>query len=291
MASKRNSSKSETPDEKTFGVVLIAFGDVAYYYMAYNLAFSIKFYSPDVPIAIQVADLRKFEAALSAEKRSYFDEIIEFHYEGSPADVKLNIDGFCVYDRSLYLDVDTFCVKDIAPLFEELKGKDYVFHNNNADNLWAKQETIRQHYGIEEKTELYSVNSSVQYIERGEKSFEVFEKARELFSNPIPLGSLKNKWGKTQPDELYLNVALSVLNHDTYFKNPPVFFATRPSIQPNEVQYEYYFLSYFGPRGHTPPTYTNWIDRRLHNMHLEKCQRHTNNSQIPNLLKSKFANR
>lgn len=290
MAKKVSAKSDITPDEKTFGVILIAFGKSAYIYMAYNLAMSIKFYSPDVKVCLHVADENLFKVSLSPDKQKVFDEVHGFHYKGNPAEVKLNIDGFCVYDRSLYLDVDTFAIKDIAPLFDELNGNEYLVHNNNADNLWAKPETIYKHYGLE-NIPLYSVNSSVQYIEKGETSFKIFEKARELYANPVPLNQLKNSWGKQQPDELYMNVALSILKHDPSFEMVPVFFATRPSLVPHKIQDEYYFLSYFGPRGHTPASYTNWIDSRLNTMHQERGTKHTNNCFIGNLLRDKHANR
>ena len=65
MAKKRTTQHNEQPPaEQSVGVVLLAFGHSAYYQMAYNLAFSIKYYSADVPITLYVDDVAKFEKAL-----------------------------------------------------------------------------------------------------------------------------------------------------------------------------------------------------------------------------------
>lgn len=291
---KKVTEKSITPSDKTFGVILIAFGHASYFKQAYNLAYSIRHYNKTLPITIHVDSIDLFNTTISFEKQAVFSSIEVFDRSKfkDNADVKLHIDKFCTYDCSLYLDTDTVCLNDPEFLFEGLKSKDYVVHSNNAPMLWATDKAVSEHYGINEP--LLSINSSVQYIEKGEMSTAIFEKARGLFSKPIPISHLKNSWGKTQPDELYLNIAISVLKTHSSFEVLPVcFIHAKSTVKPpyHKIKSEYAFISYFGPQGHTPYQYIESMDNDLASMHKAKNQVHTGQFKIGNLLKYKHANR
>jgi hypothetical protein len=63
------------------GVVLFAFGKQGYYQAAYNLAYSIKYHSPSVKIALFVDDIKKledgFKSADGAVKMKLFKVLID----------------------------------------------------------------------------------------------------------------------------------------------------------------------------------------------------------------------
>jgi len=283
-------TKTTTP-ENSFGVVLIAFNH-AYFHKAYNLAFSIHYFNPDIKITVHVDSVYDFNIALADWKSKEFDQVVEHkEYFRDFAEVKLNIDRFAVYDRSLYLDVDTICLKDIAPLFEQLKDSDYKTEVNTDFMLWATREQTEKHYGFTPDDYIPSTNSSVQYIAKGGTATKIFDAARAAHSNPIPVKELYNTWGGTQPDELYLNVGIAKNRFDAAFEKGPVFFTTKISHEYEKLKDFYYFLSYFGPRGHTPYYYTNYMDVELKRMQQERGQRHTNESRVSNLINFKYANK
>lgn len=287
---KTRKKKENTPDglQDSFGVILIAFGHYAYYEQAYNLAFSIKTHSPDVKIALHAENIALLHTRVNELQRTVFDEVMPLDTSkfNSPAAIKLGIYDLCVFDRNLYLDVDTIALRDISPIFEVLKGNPYLVHVNGGKMLWMDDKKAKELFNID--GEIVSVNSSIQYIEKGKQAQSVFDLANQLYKSPVPNNQLKNSWGTQQPDELYLNIALTKLEFDPSFKFPPVLFTTKTSIQPHMIEDEYYFLSYFGPKGHTPYSYVHFIDAKLKRWHEQAGQRHT--MKVENTLKFKHAN-
>ena len=299
MAKKRTTQHNEQPPaEQSVGVVLLAFGHSAYYQMAYNLAFSIKYFTEKIPITIYVDDVAKFEKALLTQHRSVFDEVRTNDLIGSDyASIKLNLDRFRAYTHTLYLDVDSVALRDVSPLLASLKSVDYAVHINGTYRLsdgdlfnqmwWATPAQIWDQYKLKDTDVLYSANSSIQWLT--DKSTPIFEAAREAYSNPIPVANLRKSWGSGQPDELYLNIALARLRIDPSFPVDSMVFRTKINELPHTLPESYDFMSYFGPQGHTAYYYIQWLDGRLRTMHQNKGQVH--HFKISNLLKHKHANK
>ena len=306
-------------EEKTRGVILLAFGKRSYYYAAYNMADSIKAHSPNVKILILTDSIGRFSHDLKG-RLDVFDEIVEISndimYEGtfkkfSPAKVKLSLFKFLSFDYNIYLDVDGICLKDINPLFDELiaQGKSYSAHtvgyhtikegNDILSMQWAWANDIWEHYKLSEETILPAINSSLQFIAKDEKAEAIYNKALELFENPIPVEKLRMKWGGGQPDELYMNIALAVLGIDPAMSGGGSldnsekghihfcrFYNTFLGYQP--IIDNFYIQSYYGGRNFTPSSIIEWLDKLLIKSHYARGKNHA--FKISQIIKDKHAN-
>ena len=108
------------------GVVLFAFGKVGYYQAAYNLAYSIKYHSPNVKISLFVDDIKKCKNA-TGDINNYVDSLNEIEHSDlyvdgkfDPAMLKVSLYKYLPFKNNLYLDVDAICLKDIQPLIDDL---------------------------------------------------------------------------------------------------------------------------------------------------------------------------
>jgi hypothetical protein len=311
-------SEKTNTKEKTRGVLLLAFGKRGYYFAAYNLAFSIKYHSKDIKITL----LTDNASALTSQIRKqtqYFDEIIEvpkeLMYTGSmkkfePGRVKVNMYQFLKYDYNMYLDVDSICLKDINPLFDIFinSGKYYAAHtvgyhtidkgNDIPSMQWAYANDIWQKYGLDKDAVLPAINSSIAFIAKGKESKALLDKAAQLFEDPIPLESLRMKWGGGQPDELYFNIAMAILNHDPkveggYSINDSetgfMHFCRSFTGKLHEIKDSFYFQSYYGGKKFTPPIITEWLEKLLIKWHYEVKSNHY--FKISEIIKDKHANK
>jgi lipopolysaccharide biosynthesis glycosyltransferase len=298
MASKKQ--KENTSADQSVGVVLIAFGSAQYFQMAYNLAYSIKHFNKSIQIAVYIDSRANFNKALLPSQHWVFDFIEETSDKfGQYAELKLNIDKYCRFDKSLYLDVDSIAVRDIEPLLVSLDSIDYAVHVNGKYQLsdgekfpqmwWAKPADIWEHYKLPEDATLWSVNSSIQWITSGKQSKEIYEKARKAYKNAIPVTKLLKTWGNGQPDELYLNIALAQSDFDPSFPIDAMLFRAKIMELPHTIPASYDFMSYFGPQGHTAYYYVQWMDNMLRTYHQKDGLKHY--YKIQNILKYKHANR
>src|SRR5690606_11195255 len=290
-----------TPGEQSSGVILVAFGNRIYYFQAVHLAFSIKHFNPGINITLHVDDLKAFERHILPSKRLFFSNVVEFGCEfSSPAEVKLNMDKFCTYHRNLFLDTDTLAVGDIAPIFKQEQDTDYAVHLNgiylrSQENkfpqmMWMQPEQVYEHFKLKDDAVLYSTNSSVQYLRKSKTVNKIFGKAREYFADAVPLDKLRRTWGNSQPDELYLNAALSSLEMPANFAKPPVYFPVKNDIAPYQVKETYPLMSYFGPRGNVPVQFTMYMDSWLAQQYANKGLAFAVGTRVSDTLKHKFAN-
>lgn len=213
------------------GIVLIAVGSDGYAKWAINMAASIKYYSPDLPIQVITSkDLfvelhasKLFDIVTVVEEQTYRSETGALF----PAKLKIKLYDYIEFDEAIYLDVDGLLIKDITPVFEtksdfacDVQGvydlsKGKMFHHMK----WCKPDIIWEHYGLTEENKLPAINSSFLFIRKSELTKAIFEKAHSnLINNPIPTEKHWYVWGKQkstkvcQPDELYINVALAQLD-------------------------------------------------------------------------------
>lgn len=269
----------------TQGVFLIAFGNSSYGWAAYNLAFSIKYFDPDLPICI-MHDNKAF--AKGGFDMSVFDLQIPLTQEdvSNPAKIKASLYEKLPYDCNLYLDVDALCFKSLKPLFERLIKSDVpyavtVFETYDKDSpnampmmYWAFRSDIWEHYKLDEH-KLPATQSSIQYIKKCEQSEKLFLQLQKNLENPIPLNKLANKWGGQQPDELYLNIALAQLNMNPHIGDDALFFGNRIDKRSlTEISQTYYILSLFGGKNMTRPMYKDYYDRLMHNYCRAKGKEH-----------------
>lgn len=262
-------------------ILLIAFGKPGYAKAAYNLAFSLKHFSPDIPITIFHDGILD---SLPEEKKIYFDEIRHLE-KADPAKIKSQIYDISPFEETLYLDVDGIALKDISPLIAELKKHNYYTHvvgehklsdgNKMSSMLWAYADDIVSHYGLDKETILPATNSSIVWFKKCDEVKNLYEQLKSNLANPIPLKNLRYQWGGTQPDELYLNIALAQTGIK-YPREKHMFFGPQLVNKTFEqIVEDNYFLSTFGGRNFTKLRYTEWYDRRLFNYHKAHGLQHS----------------
>jgi hypothetical protein len=288
-------------NSKTQGVVLFAFGRHTYYWAMYNIALTIKHHSPSTQIAAFVgskSDAGKF----CGDLHTVVDSITEIErddiYTGKsfdPGKLKVNIYKYLPFDHNLYLDVDAIALKPIDDLFVQLSalGKSYASHTVGYHTIdkgraiesmqWAWADDIWNQYELPDTAILPAINSSLQFIVKCNEAELLYKTARYLYmQNPIPLKSLRMKWGGGQPDELYMNIAMAMLNIDPKCSEigndgaelGHIHFAAKRGLTFSEVIDRYYFQSYYGGVGFTARFYVNWIDSILKNLQKSRGRGH-----------------
>jgi hypothetical protein len=206
----------------TTGILLLALQHPYYGCMALNLALSIRYQWPDVPIAI-VVDAKGAERLRGF--RHHFDRWIELDTrrlvkkgQVRPFLAKTLLYEHSPWQQTLYLDSDTvlFRPQDGAPsiqsLVESLKGIAYtpmvLSKASNTDCLWgASTTTLRTEYAIASNTEFYEVNSSLMYFEKGEVAASIFRQAEEIYRTPRTDHAT---FAGDMPDELAFEVAAAL---------------------------------------------------------------------------------
>lgn len=278
----------------TKGIFLTAYGKRGYVWLAYNFAFSIKQFNPNLPITLY-HDQSVFDE-ITDEQRAVFDELIHIpddvkwtNGKIDPAKIKISIYDILPYDYNLFLDVDALALKDLEPMLDEMiaEGGYYYTHimgthmihegNDIGDKMyWAYANDIWGHYGLSDEAVLPCTNSSVQFIKKCKESEELFDQIKINLANPIPLEKLKNQWGGGQPDELYLNIALAQKGITGKSTNTYLFLGSgHDSRSFTQITNDFYILSIFGGRNFTKLRYTEWYDRLLHNHHIAIGKAHS----------------
>lgn len=257
----------------TQGVMLICFGKRGYSYAAYNLALSIKYYNHKINITLYHDD----QTLTHISNHDVFDQKIllsddQIYRDGviDPCYIKTHLYDFCPYDQTLYLDVDALCFKDLQPLFDELKDCNYmvdVYDSHTIDKgrdfpsmIWAWCDDIWKHFNLNQDSILPATNSSIQFFRKGLECEKLWLQVDENYRNKIPLEKLRTNWGGTQPDELYLNVAMAQLGWKQYPRY--IFLGDKHSkLSLLEIESQFYILSIYGGRGYTKLVYIEWYER------------------------------
>lgn len=189
-------------NDKTSGVLLIAMGHPYYGEMAANLAISIRYGDPTIPIHLVWAG--EALAHLSAQKIALFTTLQEAPAEsytknGKKAYFKAKtwMYNFTPYDRTLFLDVDMLWFGDcnMGGFLQGLQGVEFTIQNRDRIDLstleagkkpfyiWADAHEIKQAYGFEAGY-LYGLHSEMVYFEKGDKARALFTSARAVYDNP-----------------------------------------------------------------------------------------------------------
>jgi len=217
----------------TKGVTLIAIGGYGYLKWAVNQAASLKYHSPHIPVQLIVSKQLHNDASSHANIFDIFTVVEDSEWQDEegrlfPAKLKTSFYNLLEFDESIYFDVDGITMKDITPLFEQ--KEDFVSDVQGVYDLsqgeifnhlkWAKPAPIWFHFGLHAKAKLPAINSSFLFIRKGETSKAIFDLAHELLmTNPLPTEKHWYNWGRlrdnkvSQPDELYFDVAMAMLNY------------------------------------------------------------------------------
>ena len=300
-----NQSQSTT----SIGVVLMAFGKPQYYWAAYNLAHSIKRFNKAVQIALISEPLQKGAGYYCPELSDVVDVFVDLPSSNiysnkklDPAKAKLLVYDLLPFDENLLLDVDAVCLKDIEPLLNHLSSsdKDYqtiVIGNHTIDKgrdfkelLWSWADIIWETYNLSQDSVLTAINSSSQFIRKGDAAKTLYQTASDLLINyPIPIYKLRTKWGGSQPDELYMNVALCMLGIDAASDADVVYVTYKRDLDYSTIQSQYYLMGYYGGQGFTPRYYIDWLDRLIKSWYKEEGKTHK--YYIHRIIENKYVNR
>lgn len=300
-----NQSQGTAP----IGVVLMAFGKPQYYWAAYNLAHSIKRFNKAVQIALISESLSKDSRYYCPELTDVIDVYVDLPSSNiysdkklNPAKAKLLVYDLLPFQENLLLDVDAVCLKDIEPLLKHLSSSDKDYQTivvgnhkikqgrNFKEMLWAYADTTWEHYNLPSDATLIATNSSAQFIRKGDKAQALYSKASDLLiNNPIPLHKLRTKWGGGQPDELYINVALCLLDMDAQLDTDIVYVTSKRELDFSTIQSNYYLMGYYGGQGYTPRYYIDWLDRLIKSWY--QVEGKTHKYYIHRIIEHKYVNR
>lgn len=291
------------------GVVLMAFGKPQYYWAAYNLAHSIKRFNKAVQIALISEPLSKGSRYYCPELSDVIDVFVDLPSSNiytnkklDPAKAKLLVYDLLPFDENLLLDVDAVCLKDIEPLLNHLSSsnKDYqtiVIGKHTIDKgrdftamLWSWADIVWETYNLPQDAILTATNSSSQFIRKGDAAKVLYQTASDLLINyPIPVHKLRTKWGGGQPDELYMNIALCMLDMDAALDTDIVYVTYKRELDYSTIQSNYYLMGYYGGQGFTPRYYIDWLDRMIKSWYKEEGKTHK--YFIHRIIEHKYVNR
>lgn len=233
-------------------VVLLAIGKRGYHFAAYNLAASIKHYSPSADILLLTDSGVK-----QLHSTHVFNKVVQIDVDTplNPAKSKLNVYAHAVkhFDEYLFLDADNVCLKDIEPFYNALKadGRDFITEvagiGVKGDKsieycIWATPEQIWEAYGVERYT---ATHSDWHFARKSKATGDMFKRALKLMPL-IPVSELAMKWGKCVPDELPLGAAIGDM--DVSFPVHPTFLGdakSGPIKSLSQIRDEWYFLSIY----------------------------------------------
>ena len=269
------------------GVLTIAIGSAAYQKFAANLAVSIRAVS-ELPITL-LTDREPFRPELFdkvihiAPEDAYRFVMKDGHHRGiEPGRLKLNIDRYTPYDRTIYIDADSVASKDISEIFEVHDAPFVSFletliptdhPGRHKHMIWAKMTDIHEYLS---EGQMPALNSSIIVFDN--RAQNIFSRARELHSKIEKY----RKWGGAAPDELYFNIACN--NYAQYFQAIKDGHFVKGNSRERNLN-EYTILTMFGSNTqmsyHAKRCYKQLIDR------ASKETGHTAYSDINSLAKKK----
>lgn len=262
------------------GIVLFAFGKRGYHFAAYNLALSLKHFSPKVQIALfhhgdgfsQLHDLSLFDKVQKLP-----DHVVYSNGVLDPAKVKTHIYDFLPYDENLYLDVDACALKPVEPLMDILskhKGfylTDVLGRGRKGDDInyaiWSDHNTIWDFFGLKDDAVYPAIQSSYAYIKKTKTAEKFFAKVKKFYEKGFPLKKIAMRWGGTIPDELLFSGTCAKTGYDPGGGVRPIFFGWKLMKESlTQIESAYYFTAIYGNgkgKTLTKRKYLEWYDRLL----------------------------
>jgi len=282
------------------GIVLFAFGDRAYYNMAYNMALSIKATSK-LKVAL-VHDLHNFKLKpMPAENWDVFDKLVPLQKKHTDAgQIKCNMYKYMPYEENLYLDVDGCALKSLDPLMDELTAKEGWFYTQvngkggKSDDIpysiWATNDDIWEFFGLEEDAVLPAIQSSYVFVRKCDEAKAFFDKVAKNYDKKFDKRKLTMRWGGSIPDELIYSGTMAQLGMNTdAHGGRHIYFGWKNKETISEVFEGWYILAIYGGRRLVKVRYKELYDRHMRNICKQMNTRHM--YKVAPLLKSKHANK
>ena len=152
------------------GILLVSFGSATYAKYAFNMAYSIKHYCHDLPVYL-------FSDGIGLDQidNSVFDKVELFDFDSNdPGLNKIKLFELSPFEKTIYLDVDGVCLKDISPLFKELEDHSVyaqvIDYGKREDKItyseWATNDTIWDHFKLKKNAVLCGLQTSIIYFNR-----------------------------------------------------------------------------------------------------------------------------
>lgn len=211
-------------------VLTIATGNPIYIKMAVSLARSFKVWHKNSSIQFSIATDQK--DLIPADLLDLNIVEVSPGQLGSGFSPKLHLDTLAPAENTLFVDADCLCCGSLEPAFEKFSGKAVsVIGKKIFDgNFFGDVEAIRRQFKIDYMP--YFVGG-VYYIEKGETSTKIYQKARALEKQYDDIGLVRLR-GK-QNEEPLISIAMSIygqtpIREDGTIKSEPIFYPSGMSI-------------------------------------------------------------
>jgi hypothetical protein len=273
------------------GILLVSFGSATYAKYAFNMAYSIKYYCHDLPVYL-------FSDGIGLDQidTSVFDKVELFDFDSNdPGLNKIKLFELSPFEKTIYVDVDGVCLKDISPLFKELEDHNVyaqvIDYGKREDEItyseWATNDTIWDHFKLKKDAILCGLQTSIIYFNKSKISKKFFSKLKQNYNNRLDKNKYLLMWGfkKNHPDELYYSGTMSQLDIVPDARIRPVFFPDKVE-DVKKILSEYYILSHFGGQNLVRPYAHDLYNRHLSSILREGKRDHLFKSQ--NLYKNKI---
>jgi len=181
-------STPSADDNLSQGIMTIAHGAQKYVDMAKALGLSLKRTNPDVPRAL-VTDSK------DPELLALYDIHIPHRPEfGNGLRQKLYLDVYTPFRHTLFIDSDCLVIKDVSHIWKLFAGHSVgVVGSAVTEGYWFGN--IAEMLKTIGAKELPKFNGGIYYIEKGEKSQQVCEVARDVLANYEAYGCKPLKGG------------------------------------------------------------------------------------------------
>jgi len=242
------------------GILIIAYGNIGYARMAYNLALSVDYYSKGLPVAIVHDGVMDKLTDERPDWQKLFKSVTTFEPKEHGRN-KVELDKHTPFKHTLYIDADSIITKDIEPLIDnciksgkpvltQVHGKGGLSDSINY-GIWAKNTAAWAWFDIPHDGIFQATQTSIVYFSN--KAKPIFERMRAYFN--FPFKHIRHKWGRGQniPDELIYSGVCASLGMDIDIKiasdaNRTVFFGNSQHNRENAttITQKFYALSFCG---------------------------------------------
>ncbi len=263
------------------GIVMGVYGARGYGFAVFNLAYSIKHFTPEIKITL-FTEMQTI-SQIYKEDLTMFDNIIflrdqDYKTDGMPSVAKLKhyVLKNSPYDETLYLDADTVCISDVRTILKRLHeaqgtffmckqgtgGKGQEIHYD----AWSKHEYAYPFFSLNDDAVWTTTNSSWIYVKKSDQTTEILKTYEYFLNKRYPLMELKNKWIAGQiPDELLWSGTIANMKIDIGDFKPVYYGNTYDAMI--EIEEKYQFISYYGRIASgvnlVKPHVLDYIDRHM----------------------------
>lgn len=166
---------------KKNGFITLAFGEPIYIKMAKALAVSMRYYNPNICVAV-VTDNP------SEELSKLFDIVVDYNQKyGIGVSQKLHIDLYTPFEETVFIDSDCLLFDDPIKLWNYFKtdcgigimGTEYLCENDTHYSIKDLKSFLKQ---LNIKKMQY-INTGIIYFNQSNTAKSIFKDAREIYEN------------------------------------------------------------------------------------------------------------